>query len=120
MALSVPVNFKIPRLVTIPVTALGGAFVIFYCYRKFWCHRYFKARGVPGPEPHWFWGNTKELWVNDRHSVMQQMANKYGDFWGYYEGPTPVLVTSNLEAVERINIKQFSEFQGHSVCILPI
>ena len=98
--------------ITLAIIWLSG----FFCYRKFYCHRYFKNLGIPGPEPHWFWGNLDKLWTDDRHLVMSKWTELYGEFYGYYEGPTPVLVTTSLEAVERIGIKQFSDFQGHNVC----
>ena len=90
----------------------------FFLYRRHKAH-YFKRHGMPGPEPHWFFGNLKDLWnTKQKHLLFHNWSKKYGKFYGIMEGPIPVLVTSSPEAVEQICVKQYSNFQGHKVAPL--
>ena len=83
---------------------------LFYLYRKYRL-KYFKKLGIPGPDPHWFYGNLGELWSTDsRHILISNWTKKYGKIFGYYEGSTPVLVISDVEDIERLCIKQMNDF----------
>ena len=42
-------------------------------------------------------------------------AAKYGDTFGYYEGALPVLVTSRLDILGQVLVKQFANFHGRQV-----
>ena len=106
-------KFSIP-LVAGSIICFGLA--SFYLYRKK-RHQFWKDHGISGPPPHWLYGNMHQLQVPNRHKVMDEWSKIYGEFYGYYEGPDAILVTSNLEAIERICVKQFSDFQGHNVNI---
>lgn len=39
----------------------------------------------------------------------------YGKTYGYYEGAAPILVTSDLQILEQVLVKQFANFHGHQV-----
>ena len=34
--------------------------------------------------------------------MLERWNRKYGDFYGFYEGPQPVIVTSDLEVVKKV------------------
>ena len=99
------------------IACFGTGILAFYIYRKFYRQRLFKRLGIPGPEPHWLFGNVFQLFQKDRHLIMSKWSAKYGPFFGYYLGADPVLVINTPEAVEAVCVKQSSEFQGHAVCI---
>ena len=96
---------------------LLGFLGLFFVYRRFFCHSVFKRAGIPGPKPHWLFGNVRELFTKDRHLVLSQWSGKYGPVFGYYLGGKPVLVVSTPEAAEQICIKQFASYQSHFVNI---
>ena len=52
------------------------------------------------------------IWKQGSHHVLQQWAKTYGDVFGYYEGSTPVVVISSIEAIENVCIKQAKVFNG--------
>ena len=40
---------------------------------------------------------------------------KYGKRFGYYEGPKPILVTSEPEFIKEVFVRQFSKFHARKV-----
>lgn len=46
---------------------------------------------------------------------MQEWTKKYGKTFGYYEGHTPMIVTSDLDLIQEIFIKQFNNFSARRV-----
>ena len=91
---------------------IGVTGLIFYIHRKR-RHSFFRKLGIPGPKPHWLFGNLHQIWGRQLHVVYRDWSEEFGEFYGYFEGPTPILVTSSLDGVEQICVKQYSNFQGH-------
>ena len=88
----------------------------FYVYRRFYCHRYFQRLGIPGPKvDNFFFGNSPALWRDDRHLVINQWVKEFGPVFGYYEGPSPVLVIADASMAETFLSKQSSQFTGRYV-----
>ncbi|ELU12160.1 hypothetical protein CAPTEDRAFT_123301 [Capitella teleta] len=77
-------------------------------------HKIFRKLGIPGPEPHWWYGNIKQLKTKTRisHETFQMWAKEYGNTYGYFEGPTPILVSNDLDLIKQVFIKQFGKFHG--------
>lgn len=46
---------------------------------------------------------------------MRQWTKKYGKTYGYYEGHLPIIVTSDLEIIQEVFIKQFGNFVARKV-----
>ena len=100
----------IPLLFAIPL--------LFYFYRKSQ-HRFFKKRGIPGPDPHWLWGSLRSFTDEQPPIVwMRKCSARYGKVWGYFEGPEPNLVISDPDMIQDVFIKQFSSFHGRKLFIL--
>ncbi|XP_064615542.1 cytochrome P450 3A29-like [Liolophura sinensis] len=85
------------------------AVILLYLYGT-WPYSFFSERGIPGPKPLPFIGNlvdffTKEELVNERKWVKQ-----YGKIYGYYIGRQPVLCVHDQVILEKIMVKNFSQF----------
>ncbi|XP_071089091.1 cytochrome P450 3A24-like [Haliotis cracherodii] len=87
---------------------------MFYCIRRQQM-RVFKDMGIPGPEPNFLFGNLLSLKTKSFHEIYQEWTKTYGSTYGYFEGPTPVLVTSNTDILHQVFIKQFSKFHARKV-----
>lgn len=89
-------------------------FAVFYWLRR--CQmRVFKDTGIPGPEPNFLFGNLiafrgKMMW--EQYQVWKQT---FGDTFGYFEGPTPVLVTSNPDILHQVFVKKFNNFHARKL-----
>lgn len=81
-------------------------------------HAYFTLLGLPGPAPNFFDGNLLELITGQNNSpslVFREWSKKYGKTYGYYEGPKPVIVTSDINIINDVFVKQFNNFHGRKV-----
>ncbi|XP_059172501.1 cytochrome P450 3A43-like [Physella acuta] len=94
------------------ITVLLG--YVFYRLRKE-TMTIFKKLGIPGPEPNFLFGNLLEFRTTPLYKKHQEWRVKYGETFGYYEGPTPVLVTSDVVMLEEVFIKQFNNFHARKL-----
>lgn len=63
---------------------------------------------LPGPKNHFFFGNTSELWSTKYFSrLIQTWTNAFGKTYVYYEGQTPVYVSSDVEFLQQVFTKKF-------------
>lgn len=81
---------------------------------KIWLsYSYFERIGVPTPPHNFLFGNLKQLRENKNESVQcQEWTKQYGRTYGIFEGHVPVLVTSDLDIVQEVFIKQFNNFSA--------
>lgn len=47
--------------------------------------------------------------------VIWNWTKKYGKTYGYFEGHQPIIVTSDLEIIQDVFLKQSSNFSGRKV-----
>ncbi|PIC12933.1 hypothetical protein B9Z55_028033 [Caenorhabditis nigoni] len=80
-------------------------------------HKYWSNRGIDGPQGLPLLGNFYDVAdVNKpRCFVLNEWTKLYGETFGYYEGTVPVLVTSNLELLNEVFIKQFDHFYARKL-----
>jgi thromboxane-A synthase len=82
-----------------------------YIGKVWYSYQYFKNRNIPTPPYTFFKGNFAQLYENDTPSdVLKNWTDKYGKTYGYYQGHSPVYVTSDLDLIQQIFIKQSSNF----------
>nr|AHL88984.1 cytochrome p450 3045C1 [Brachionus koreanus] len=96
------------------------ASLITFYFLKIWnSYQFFKKRGIKTPVYRFFWGNNLELTSNSNYSdVILNWTKTYGKTYGYYEGHQPIIVTSDLEIIQEVFLKQSSNFSGRKKQIL--
>lgn len=105
--------FTVETLLLILISAY-----FFYCYitRKF---DFWKSRGVKGPKPIPFFGNTKDVSRAklSMGSYFQDIYNEYIDekMIGIFEGHVPGLVLRDPDLIKDVIIKDFSVFSARPV-----
>ncbi|XP_041369842.1 cytochrome P450 3A24-like [Gigantopelta aegis] len=75
----------------------------------------FNDMGVHGPTPNFLFGNLLSLRNMGFHKIYQVWNKMYGKTFGYFEGPSPVLVTSDEKILHQVFVKQFSKFHARKV-----
>ncbi|ESO93125.1 hypothetical protein LOTGIDRAFT_119744 [Lottia gigantea] len=86
-----------------------------YSY-KLYNHLIFQELGIPGPSPNFLFGNLLDLWGKKGFHDIYQIWNKmYGKIFGYFEGPSPILVTSDPDFIQEVFVKQFQRFHARKV-----
>ena len=74
---------------------------------------YFKTRSIPTPPYRFFFGHYKTIWSTQSISRQyQRWIRLYGSIYGLFEGNRPVYVSSNVEFLSEVFIKQFSSFHS--------
>ncbi|VDH92143.1 putative cytochrome P450 CYP13A4 [Mytilus galloprovincialis] len=90
------------------------SFVIFYRQRRQQM-TIFKELGLPGPEPNFLFGNLLYFLWRPLYISFQNWCKIYGKTYGYFEGPTPVIVSSDLDFLQEVFVKQFKNFHARKV-----
>lgn len=84
-----------------------------YLSNVYLSYGYFKERGLKTPQYKFIYGNLKELQKDKNESeVVKEWTKKFGKTYGYYQGHMPVLVTSDLDLIQEVFIKQFNNFSA--------
>ncbi|XP_046359251.2 cytochrome P450 3A29-like [Haliotis rufescens] len=101
----------VPLYVLLAVTAV----VLTYIFGT-WNHNYFKKRGIPGPAPYPFVGNSTDAgFMHDLYAWSQQ----YGSIYGIFVGRKPALVITDLEILKEVLVKHFDNFRNRMNIPLP-
>ncbi|CAF1071542.1 unnamed protein product, partial [Didymodactylos carnosus] len=94
--------------------AIGDLFVL--CQKKIkYRQTYFERLNIPCPPPTFFFGNYRTLWTSGiaYSKQLQQWTREYGHICSMYEGTQAIYVVSDVELLQEIFIKQFSNFNTH-------
>ncbi|XP_055343483.1 cytochrome P450 3A24-like [Paramacrobiotus metropolitanus] len=84
-----------------------------YLYRDFrWKRRYWLAKGIPAPPLFPQLGFFADMVRLGLSQFDARNLARYGRLFGYFDGPTPVLVTSDNEMLQQIFITDFSIFHN--------
>nr|UOU03273.1 cytochrome P450 3045C1-1 [Brachionus rubens] len=88
-------------------------FTSIYLGKIWYSYRFFKGMGIKTPNYKFFYGNNLELVKNNNYSdVIREWTKIYGKTYGFYEGHFPVLVTSDLDIIQEVFVKQSTNFSG--------
>ena len=102
-------------LTLILVTILFGLISIYFWLIKY-RQSYFKRRGIPGPDYDFLFGHFKTIWGTKSFSrVIQNWTQQYGSIYGILAGQTPVYVTSDVDFIQEVYVKQFSSFNSRNI-----
>ncbi|XP_075751990.1 cytochrome P450 3A14 isoform X2 [Rhipicephalus microplus] len=82
---------------------------------RWWHFSYFKRIGIPGPKPNLIWGNLAEYHSMDVYKIIGKWIKKYGDTFGFYDGDVPFIVTQDLDLIEEVCVRSFSNFTGRGM-----
>ncbi|KAL1470361.1 hypothetical protein MTO96_040472 [Rhipicephalus appendiculatus] len=85
---------------------------------RWWHFSYFKRIGIPGPKPNLIWGNLVEYHSTDIYKVIGRWIEKYGDIFGFYDGDVPFVVTQDLDLIEEVCVRSFSNFTGRGETLM--
>ena len=69
-----------------------------------------KSLQLPGPQPSLFYGNYSEIARLGYLECMSKWTSQYGATFVYYLGITPQVVTSDVEIIKSIMVKNFDDF----------
>lgn len=96
--------------------------IIKFLNRKIWySYRFFKIRGLKSPKHEFFYGNFRQIIKNKNYSeVLKKWTEELGKTYGYFEGHLPIIVTSDLNIIQEVFIKQASNFMARKVFNLNI
>lgn len=91
------------------VMALCAVLVYWYLKLHF---AVFERNGIPGPKPVILLGNIIEILQKGQLQAIKDWRKTYGNYFGYFEGFTPVISISDPVAVKEILVKDFANFQA--------
>ncbi|GBM07794.1 Cytochrome P450 3A41 [Araneus ventricosus] len=70
----------------------------------------FENHGIPGPTPHFLFGNILELNEKGPERCHADWIAKYGKIVGFYHGMKPILLVADPDLLKKIFIKDFPLF----------
>lgn len=87
----------------------------------YWIKNYIERRSfferchVPGPKPLPLFGNFLDIVRFGVAGSDMRLVNTYGKLCGYFEGSTPVIMTTDVKFIKSILIKDFGSFVNRRV-----
>ena len=82
-----------------------------YSYKK--TYSFWSSRGVNGPTPIPFFGNSVTYILNSVPEIDFKYQKLYGKMYGVYDGPNPVFMVSDPEIIERVFVADHNRFKHH-------
>nr|CAH0108323.1 unnamed protein product [Daphnia galeata] len=71
---------------------------------------YFSDQGIPGPKPIPIFGNMWGVWKENLPEYDIALVKKYGKVFGYFDGPIPNLVITDVDMIKAMFVKDFDHF----------
>ncbi|KAK7473665.1 hypothetical protein BaRGS_00035062 [Batillaria attramentaria] len=94
---------------TVPVTLLCIVITLLYLYGT-WTHTTWSSAGVSGPKPLPFLGNIGEINKKGFFHCLQEWGKQYGKMYGIYFMHRPLLMTTDVDILKEVFIKDFADF----------
>ena len=90
--------------------AVSSLLIVAYIFKVWRSYSYFKKRGIKTPPYEFFYGNFRTIDKSRYSDVLSGWTKMLGKTYGYYEGHMPILVTSDLDMIQQIFVKQYANF----------
>ena len=91
------------------------SFSLVYLCKVWYAQRLFKRLGLPTPSVTFFVGNLPEILAKTQSDAFKEWTKQLGKTYGIYEGHIPIIVTSDLEIIQEVFVKQFGNFIARKV-----
>ncbi|CAF1157375.1 unnamed protein product [Adineta ricciae] len=99
-------------IILLIILLLLGCFLAFNRYRDY---QYFKERGIPTPPFNFLFGHLLKMWSADSFAhQLQKWTVQHGKIYGIFAGSSPIYIVSDVDFLEQVFIKQFSNFYRHA------
>lgn len=100
--------------------AIAFVAIVLFIYNHFTKYNnHWKVRNVPGPEPSFFFGNMKDLFLRRRAAgeIFKEIYGKYPEekYLGIFTMRTPALLIKDADIIKDILIKDFDSFMERGV-----
>ena len=90
--------------------------LVTYCLKKYLGERkYFEKMNLPGPKPWPLLGNIDQLFLYGIQETDMKMVKTYGKIYGYFEGNSPIIMTTDIKFIKSCLIKDFNSFVNRRV-----
>nr|ATW72301.1 cytochrome p450 CYP3045B3 [Brachionus calyciflorus] len=98
------------------ITGLGFfGFTLIYCGKIWYAQKLFKRLGLKTPKYRFFYGNLPEVLEQTQSNTLRKWTKEFGKTYGYYEGHLPIIVTSDIDFINEVFIKQYSNFMARKI-----
>ncbi len=112
--LCIQTNFCLSTFLKLIGLTCTGFSLAYLC--KVWhAQRLFKRLGLPTPPVRFFVGNFPEILAKTQSEAFKEWTKQLGKTYGIYEGHIPIIVTSDLEIIQEVFVKQFGNFIARKV-----
>ncbi|XP_055350211.1 cytochrome P450 3A2-like isoform X2 [Paramacrobiotus metropolitanus] len=88
----------------------AAAIIAYFVYDSFRKSQYWPRKGIPTLTPIPLFGSLIDEVATGQGEFDLKWTKKLGRTFGYFDGPTPVLVTSDLDMLKNIMVKDFTHF----------
>nr|AHL88986.1 cytochrome p450 3045C3 [Brachionus koreanus] len=106
------IEFDKANLLKLTSIVLSGVGLV-YVSKIWFFYKFFKKRNLKSPKYEFFFGNFRQILKNKNYSeVLRDWTKQYGKTYGYFEGHLPVIVTSDLDIIQEVFIKQSTNFSA--------
>ncbi|KAK7103927.1 cytochrome P450 3A24-like isoform X2 [Littorina saxatilis] len=107
-------EFKLDTTWVTPLALLIMTALLLYVYGT-WTFSTWSRQGIPGPKPLPYIGNVNALRKDGIFKTITDWSKKYGKFFGLYLMRQPLLLTTDVEILKEVFVKDFTNFPERAV-----
>ncbi|KOX72548.1 putative cytochrome P450 6a20 [Melipona quadrifasciata] len=116
-----PTGFTLSTMAYLEVLCAVIAVLLAFCYYSTSAFGFWKNRGIPGPKPVFFFGNSMDI-IFSRLSTAQYLHKVYHEFkdelmFGVYMRRSAILVLKDPEIIKDVMVRDFSKFSNRGLIV---